>query len=184
MTNGASIQKKSSFPLLVGILFVPYIFGWLTLRDGYAKKIRVLAFAWMVAVLVIVGGNVARLDRRATNPSATSNAQTFASGTQKRLPMSRSQVADMCAKLGMYGMAYGNSKYYGHGPGSVFSNVAEEINAYPSDMRENIRNTWSKMVGKIDRSSPQALVVFTDSRSAAALTEGCQKLWVQYGLVN
>jgi hypothetical protein len=53
-------KHRKKWPLIVGILFMPYIFSWLTLRAGYSKSARVLAFAWMVVVLNIVANDMAR----------------------------------------------------------------------------------------------------------------------------
>jgi hypothetical protein len=32
--------------LKIGILFVPYVFSWLTLRQGYSKRVRIVALGW------------------------------------------------------------------------------------------------------------------------------------------
>lgn len=56
----ASKKGRKKWPLIVGILFMPYIFSWFTLRDGYSKSARILSFAWMVVVLNIVANDMAR----------------------------------------------------------------------------------------------------------------------------
>lgn len=42
MTN----TKKVSIGLGIGIFFIPYIFSWFTLRQGYTKKARILSLGW------------------------------------------------------------------------------------------------------------------------------------------
>ena len=50
--------NKLSVMLCVGIVFMPYIFGWFTLRPGYSKTLRVLSFSWMIIVLIKLGSNI------------------------------------------------------------------------------------------------------------------------------
>ena len=47
-----SAQRKVSFILMLGILIIPYIFAWFTLREGYSKSSRWISFIWMVIVLI------------------------------------------------------------------------------------------------------------------------------------
>ncbi len=47
-------DRKVSIILLVGILFIPYIFSWFTLRDGYSVPTRVISIGWMVLILIIM----------------------------------------------------------------------------------------------------------------------------------
>jgi hypothetical protein len=56
----ASEKRPKKWPLIVGILFLPYIFSWFTLRAGYSKTARILSFAWMIVVLNIVANDIAR----------------------------------------------------------------------------------------------------------------------------
>ncbi|MCY4381382.1 MAG: hypothetical protein OXC40_07450 [Proteobacteria bacterium] len=44
-------RKKMSFILGLGILGLPLIFGWFTLRQGYSTKIRIITFTWMFSWL-------------------------------------------------------------------------------------------------------------------------------------
>jgi len=41
----------------LGIIFVPFIFGWCTLRRGHTLASRVLAFGWMIVVVVAIGAD-------------------------------------------------------------------------------------------------------------------------------
>ncbi|QQV64935.1 Uncharacterised protein [Acinetobacter junii] len=38
----------------VGIFFLPYIFAWLTLREGYSTTARVVSFLWLVLVVAMM----------------------------------------------------------------------------------------------------------------------------------
>lgn len=53
-------NKKVSGMLGVGIFFMPYIFSWLTLRDGYGKNTKIVSFVWMIIVLLIVASDIAK----------------------------------------------------------------------------------------------------------------------------
>jgi ribosomal protein L40E len=48
--NEAS-KKKMGIGLMLGVLFVPPIFAWFTLRKGFSTKARVISFLWMVIAL-------------------------------------------------------------------------------------------------------------------------------------
>ncbi len=53
--NTVAVQtKKISLALFIGILFVPYIFSWFTLRKGFSNTVRGISFAWMLLVFVLV----------------------------------------------------------------------------------------------------------------------------------
>ena len=45
--------RKVSFLLGFGIFFMPYIFAWFTLREGYSSKARWISFIWMILIVVI-----------------------------------------------------------------------------------------------------------------------------------
>ena len=46
-----SPQKVS--PLLgLGIFFMPYIFAWVTLREGYSGLAKKVSFGWLIAVII------------------------------------------------------------------------------------------------------------------------------------
>jgi len=53
--NQIEIGKKTVSPLLiVGIVFMPYIFAWFTLRDEYSVKARNISFAWLGFLFILV----------------------------------------------------------------------------------------------------------------------------------
>jgi hypothetical protein len=54
--------KRIGYLLLLGIVFVPYVFVWFLLKPGYRKTARILGFSWLIIVLLIIvipnkGGN-------------------------------------------------------------------------------------------------------------------------------
>lgn len=50
-------QRKVGVLLGFGIWFIPYIFSWFTLRKGYSKTARIVAFIWLaIASFVAFGG--------------------------------------------------------------------------------------------------------------------------------
>lgn len=53
--NNTQNARKVTWLLGIGIAFVPYIFCWFTLRNGYGKRARIIAFVWMASLLGIVG---------------------------------------------------------------------------------------------------------------------------------
>ncbi|KHN68714.1 hypothetical protein AV645_07050 [Acinetobacter calcoaceticus] len=54
-TDSNSVQNRKVSPLLgLGILLMPYIFSWFTLRSGYSSSARWISFIWMILVLIIV----------------------------------------------------------------------------------------------------------------------------------
>jgi hypothetical protein len=57
-------ERAVGIGLGLGIFLLPYIFAWLTLRRGHSMLARVVAFGWMVAVLIVaVQGNASRSEQ-------------------------------------------------------------------------------------------------------------------------
>lgn len=50
--NPVVAQGRMTFLLAVGIFFMPYIFAWFTLREGYTVTSRVVSFVWLLIVVV------------------------------------------------------------------------------------------------------------------------------------
>ena len=50
----APIERKASALLIVGIVLLPILFAWFTLRNGYSLLARGLAFGWLVLILILV----------------------------------------------------------------------------------------------------------------------------------
>lgn len=45
--------KKVSTGLIIGIVFLPYIFVWFLLKEGYSKKPRIISFIWLAVYIVL-----------------------------------------------------------------------------------------------------------------------------------
>jgi hypothetical protein len=72
--GGDGAGRKLGTGLVIGIIFLPYIFAWFTLRKGYSTKQRFLALGWMVVLFVSLrSGN---MDKQAANPSTPSLSTT------------------------------------------------------------------------------------------------------------
>ncbi|ART79896.1 hypothetical protein [Oceanisphaera avium] len=50
--SAATDHRPLEFFLGMGILFLPIIFAWFTLRKGYSKRVRWVAFIWLVVFLI------------------------------------------------------------------------------------------------------------------------------------
>ncbi len=49
-------EKRTVSALLgAGILFIPFIFSWFTLRKGHSVLARTLSFSWLFLFVVIIG---------------------------------------------------------------------------------------------------------------------------------
>lgn len=46
-------ERKVSILLGIGILMMPYIFAWFTLRQGYSKFARYISFGWLLFLVFI-----------------------------------------------------------------------------------------------------------------------------------
>ena len=49
--NDAS-YRRVSFLLGMGIFFMPYIFAWFTLRQGYSRQARMISFFWLIILVL------------------------------------------------------------------------------------------------------------------------------------
>lgn len=47
-------DREVSILLGLGIFFLPYIFSWFTLRQGYTTLSRVLSFGWMILLILMM----------------------------------------------------------------------------------------------------------------------------------
>ncbi len=53
LSQRTSVREIGSL-LFLGILLMPYIFSWVTLRKGYDKATRIMSLGWMAFFLVVV----------------------------------------------------------------------------------------------------------------------------------
>lgn len=108
MTNEAVPVRKVGFLLGLGIFVFPIIFAWFTLRQGYRTRARVIAFVWLVLVVLLAfSGNHAGKPRPYASSSASgvSNADedskvTAAKYEQLRPGMSYDQAAKIMGSAG------------------------------------------------------------------------------------
>jgi len=70
--NKPTETKSVSALLGVGILFMPLIFSWFTLRKGHTTKAKVISFVWLVVALAMIGAQ----DRSKTNVASNSPSPT------------------------------------------------------------------------------------------------------------
>ena len=47
-------DRNVSLILGIGIFFMPYIFAWFTLREGYSSLARFSSFGWMILIILLV----------------------------------------------------------------------------------------------------------------------------------
>jgi len=74
----ASAAKGLSTGLIIGIIFIPFIFAWFTLKKGVSTKARVISFLWMLIALGAGAGS------QSDNPvkQGVSSSQSSASSSQ------------------------------------------------------------------------------------------------------
>lgn len=46
-------NKKLPVWLIIGIILVPLIFAWFTLKKGYSKTAKILSFGWLLLAIVV-----------------------------------------------------------------------------------------------------------------------------------
>jgi hypothetical protein len=87
----ASISNRArnvGIGLIIGIIFLPFIFVWFLLRNGYSKMARIISFAWLVIVIIAVGSNKPSAP---VAPEAHQQAQSMPSGQESK------QVVELAA---------------------------------------------------------------------------------------
>ena len=52
--NVDSDQRRVGILLALGIIFIPYVFSWLTLRYGFSLKSRIISLTWLGACVLIL----------------------------------------------------------------------------------------------------------------------------------
>ncbi len=181
--NKIPFGRKVSGLLGVGIFFMPYIFSWVTLKDGYSKNARIASFVWMTVVLVFT---VHRYNPHAvvrSEPSAQPPVSNFRSTNQK---MSASQLNGMCEKGGMYALAYMHLKNSGQDFSNLQPNMDGDLKVYPENLRPNFKLIWMKMFSIVDSARDPRMYGTDDQQKSAsfALVSGCQTAMKRQGLVN
>jgi hypothetical protein len=86
-TNIPRKERSVSFILGLGILLIPVIFSWFTLRKGHTTKAKVISFAWLFISFAIIIGS----ENDTTAPPATSTNST-SSPAQEVIQVSASDL--------------------------------------------------------------------------------------------
>mgnify|MGYP001796643353 CR=1 FL=1 len=47
-------ERKIGTGLILGIIFIPGIFAWFTIREGYSTKARIISFSWMIVHTIAI----------------------------------------------------------------------------------------------------------------------------------
>ena len=80
------VSRKVGAALGIGILLLPFVFAWFTLRKGYGKLARGASLSWMLLVLILgIGANQhpsnpadSQVDQSTATEAGTSEADTSA----------------------------------------------------------------------------------------------------------
>jgi len=73
--NAPAKERSVGVLLGIGILFIPFIFAWFTLRKGHSTKSKIISFIWMILSFVIVSsGEDTTLSRSSVSSSAPISA--------------------------------------------------------------------------------------------------------------
>lgn len=51
--SAGPVALKVSWKLGLGILFLPFIFSWVTLKNGYSKNARIASFGWLALFVIM-----------------------------------------------------------------------------------------------------------------------------------
>lgn len=88
-------HKEVSNPLKFGILILPLIFSWFTLKKGYSTKARVISFVWMSLILIVgaTGDDIAE-DKDTTSSKAQTTQVSPQSAIDAQVESVLSQAKD------------------------------------------------------------------------------------------
>jgi len=86
-SNAAPEKRPVSALLGVGILFIPFIFSWFTLREGHSVLARTLSFSWLFLFVVMIGAQDGTENRVAsTSGSVSTEARQVNSKSNEATP--------------------------------------------------------------------------------------------------
>ena len=91
MSEPINSEKKLSFKLGLGIFFFPYIFSWFTLKPGYSRASKIVAFGWLAMVLISFAAG--------KPPGNNTTSQYQASS---RAPSKEEPINESCETLSAY----------------------------------------------------------------------------------
>ncbi len=153
------IKRRVSLPLLVGIIFLPFIFVWLLLRKGYSGVARTFGFGWaLLAVILFVSSDSPK--PVAAPPKTTKSVETKA--PPKPAPIADGAVSELTRAS--YPKAW---KQWGK---DGFRRINE---LQPKAAELAAQNSTCKrvdVVGLSDRSQPRdSIVFFVDCQAGVRL---------------
>lgn len=102
----SSATRKVGAALGIGIFILPWIFAWFLLRRGYSNTSRLIAFAWMLAIIIfaIVGrGGSDQVETANSSPAAVEEPALEA--TTKLTPPQKNAVRSAKQYLSMTGFS-------------------------------------------------------------------------------
>jgi hypothetical protein len=86
-------SRRVGILLGIGILFIPYIFAWLTLRSGYRTKARAISLGWMAfVILFIIIPSEIRDSRRLSNVNAANTTIATTNSTNSSVTLQPAQA--------------------------------------------------------------------------------------------
>lgn len=97
----APAKRPVSILLGIGILFIPIIFSWFTLRNGHSVLSRVVSFSWLLLSLALVnagngiGTNTPSITNTPTQKAQTEQVKETLTGPQKNAVRSAKQYLSL-----------------------------------------------------------------------------------------
>lgn len=92
----ASPTRKVSVLLGIGILFIPYIFSWFTLRKGYSNLARIVSMLWLCVIFISLVNTRDVARRQATK--SESGYQSTSNGSNPTTPATWRTVLEVSGK--------------------------------------------------------------------------------------
>lgn len=89
-------ERPVSILLGIGILLVPLIFAWFTLRKGYSTKAKVISFTWLLLILAILAA------QDGGKKSTSSGSLSQSSSENEAAPEASAMQVDIRQLLGDY----------------------------------------------------------------------------------
>lgn len=53
-TEGAQVTRSVGAALGIGVLLLPFVFAWFTMRKGHSTVARVISFGWLILIIISV----------------------------------------------------------------------------------------------------------------------------------
>jgi hypothetical protein len=168
--NTEKVEKRSVGVLLaIGILLVPLIFAWFTLRKGHTTRSRVISFAYLLLSLVLYGMGDSPPSTANTAPSSanSSGSSSTPTASEDRAPVYRIAVRDILSAYKSNEVAADN-KYKGQ-----WVRVSGQV----GDIKKDFTNNLYVTIGTSrDFEIPKMQAFFDDEKNdqLAKLQSGSQ----------